>query len=155
VRVLAVGYPPGGPAAVDSLSAEAPGARVRRLLDGAEIEGELPLALRIAPGPGRRFALSVELAGEDVPAARMRYLGRRAADGELRLFVPRWAPLCSRSSPGQTGRPPQPPQQAQQASESGAAVRIDLLRFGTGAPGDLPEITDDELRLRARLGRNE
>ena len=62
------------------------------LPDAVVLAGKLPFACSIRARPRARLGLQVIVDGGPVPAARMRYLGRRFAGARLTYYVPPWMP---------------------------------------------------------------
>jgi len=62
------------------------------LPDAVVLAGTLPFTASIRARPRARLGLNVTIDGATVPAARMRYLGRRFAGARLTYYVPPWLP---------------------------------------------------------------
>jgi hypothetical protein len=149
VRLYAAQFPPDpGYAPL----AYRPGSTVRLLsspLLGSAlvVQGPQPLSVAIRTGANTRLALAVSLVEGFVPAAQMRYLGRRFCGETQAWYLPPWLPGRSDWLVDERGPEARAPRLGAPTCIIGIA-RPDL------PPTDL-DLTRDEARFLHRLGSNE
>jgi len=115
-------------------------------LDACWLEGETPLSVRMRLGGGARPALAVQLAGVQVPIARMRYLGCRYTRDALLLCVPSWIKAVSDDLYSPTGADP---------GRSAPGGSVVLWHPGAWDPSQDRGLSPDQLRFVLRLPRGE
>lgn len=149
VRLYAAQFPPDpGYAAL----AMRPGTPARLLsssllASALVVQGPQPLQVAIRTGANTRLALAVSLAEGFVPAAEMRYLGRRFCGETQAFYLPPWLPERSDWLVDEAGPEARAPR-------AGAPTCI----IGVARPGVPPtdlDLTRDEARFLHRLGSNE